>query len=282
MTTIETLKDKYIEVRQRIADAAKRSGRKAENILLIAVTKTAEPDQIRELIKLGHADFGENRVQQLVQRCAIIDEWMARQRVLPGVHWQKPENTDPFGAAAQPAKPGSGLPAQVRWHMIGHLQRNKARKAVELCRLIHSVDSLRLAEELQLIGVKRDKPVEVLLQVNCSGESQKYGCAIAAAAHLAEQIETMVHVQVRGLMTMAALDADQAEARRTFVQCRELFDEIRESGVAGPRFNILSMGMSGDYEMAIQEGANMVRVGTALFGEAKGGMSDGADDEDED
>jgi pyridoxal phosphate enzyme (YggS family) len=280
MTTLETLKDKYTEVRQRIAVAAKRGGRSAESVMLIAVTKTAEPDQIRELIKLGHADFGENRVQQLIQRAAIIDEWMGRQRTMPGVQWQRGDTGEMLQGAAAKAS-GTGLPPVIRWHMIGHLQRNKARKAVELCRLIHSVDSLRLAEELQLIGLKREKPIEVLLQVNCSLEAQKYGCAIAAAAHLAEQIETMVHVQVRGLMTMAAADADQTATRKTFERCRELFEEIRESGMAGQRFNILSMGMSGDYEAAIEEGANMVRVGTALFGEPKPGMSDGADDEDD-
>ncbi len=280
MTTIETLKDRYTEVRQRIADAARKVGRRAEAVLLVAVTKSAEPDQIRELIRLGHADFGENRVQQLVQRAAIIDEWMARQRSLPGVQWQKAESGDALATGG--AKPGTGLPQSIRWHMIGHLQRNKARKAVELCRLIHAVDSLRLAEELQMIGIKRETPIDVLLQVNCSLEPQKHGCAIAAAAHLAEQIETMVHVQVRGLMTMAAIDADPPEVRKTFERCRELFDEIRDSGAVGPRFNILSMGMSQDFEAAILEGANMVRVGTALFGEGRPGTSDAADDEDED
>jgi pyridoxal phosphate enzyme (YggS family) len=206
---------------------------------------------------------------------------MARQRTMPGVQWQKAGAGDAIAGQAA-AKPGTGLPQAVRWHMIGHLQRNKARKAVEICRLIHSVDSLRLVEELQLIGLKREKPIEVLLQVNCSLEAQKYGCAIAATAHLAESIETMVHVQVRGLMTMAAQQATPDEVRKTFERCRELFEEIRESGVAGSRFNILSMGMSGDYEMAIEEGANLVRVGTALFGEAKPGMDDASEDDDED
>jgi len=280
MTTLDTLKDRYTEVRQHIAESAKRAGRQPEGVLLVAVTKTAEPDQIRELIKLGQVDFGESRVQQLVQRAAIIDEWLARQRALPGVQWQRTEQQD-LGSPTAGAKPSPGLPQSIRWHMIGHLQRNKARKAVEVCRLIHSVDSLRLAEELQLIALKRERPIEVLLQVNCSGEPQKYGCAIPAAAHLAEQIETMLHVQVRGLMTMAAADADQGETRRTFGRCRELFDEIRDSGVAGPKFNILSMGMSGDYQAAIEEGANLVRVGTALFGEAKPGMLDGDEDDDD-
>jgi PLP dependent protein len=123
----------------------------------------------------------------------------------------------------------------------------------------------------------------VLLQVNCSGEEQKYGCAPAAAVHLAEQIETMVHVQLRGVMTMAAHAEDPEHTRATFARCRELFEEVRDSGVVPARFNILSMGMSGDYEIAIEEGSNMVRVGTALFGPARpgAGLEDG-EDEDED
>jgi pyridoxal phosphate enzyme (YggS family) len=278
------IKSRYTEVRQRIAAAAKKSGRTPEQVVLVAVTKTAEPDQIRELIKLGHADLGENRVQQLLQRTAIIDEWMARHRSMPGVQWQQPlGDRDPFSAEAQRVGNGSGtgLPAAIRWHMIGHVQRNKARKVVDLCRLIHSVDSLRIAEELQLVALKKEKPIEVLLQVNCSHEPQKYGCAIAATLHLAEQIETMVHVQLRGLMTMAAANAGESATRDTFARCRELFEEVRASGIVPPRFNILSMGMSGDYEMAIQEGSNMVRVGSAIFGEPKPGMEQDEDgDED--
>lgn len=281
------IKDRYLEVRSRIAAAAKKSGRSPESVVLVAVTKTAEPDEIRELIKLGHADFGENRVQQLVQRAAIIDEWMARHRTMPGVTWQRPAaEEDPWAPTARSGRPTGaatpGMPPVIRWHMIGHLQRNKARKAVETCRLLHSVDSLRLAEELQMIAIRRENPVEVLLQVNCSGEEQKYGCAIAATIHLAEQIETMLHVQLRGLMTMAAESADVRDTRATFGRCRELFEEIRDSGVVSPRFNILSMGMSGDYEAAIEEGANMVRVGTAIFGPAKAGQEDGGEDSDED
>lgn len=261
------LRERYAAVKQRIAAAAKRAGTDPNRIVLIAVTKFAEPDQIRELIKLGHADFAENKVQQLIQRATIIDEWMGRQKAMQ--------------AAARGASTAASLP-QVRWHMIGHLQRNKARKVVELCRLIHSMDSLRLGEELQAIAAKREKPVEVLLQVNCSGEASKYGCAIGAAIHLIEQIETTIQVRVRGLMTMAPHSANPEDSRETFIRCRELFKEIRDSGVvgerpAGAKFDILSMGMSGDFDVAIEEGANMVRVGSALFGEPRPGTVD--DDE---
>lgn len=257
------LRERYAAVTGRIAAAAKRSGRSPSSIVLVAVTKYAEPDQIRELNRLGHSDFGENKVQQLIQRATMIEEWHARQR---GGHAHGSTN---------------GAPAPVRWHMIGHLQRNKARKVVELCRMVHSVDSLRLAEELQLAASRREQPVEVLLQVNCSGESTKHGCAIGAAIHLAEQIETMVQVRLRGMMTMAAPAADPEAARPTFVRARELFQEIRDSGAVGHHFNILSMGMSGDFEVAIEEGANMVRVGSALFGEPGAGATDEPDSDDE-
>lgn len=259
------LKDRYLAVKDRIARAAKKAGTHPSSIMLVAVTKFAEPDQIRDLIRLGHSDFGENKIQQLVQRAAIIDEWMTRQKTMHG------------GAQAS----GQASTTPVRWHMIGHLQRNKARKAVELCRLIHSVDSLRLAEELQQIAHRREKPIEVLVQVNCSGENSKFGCAIGAAVHLADQIETMVQVKVRGLMTMAPYSSNPEDSRSTFGRCRELYEDIVQSGAVSPQFNILSMGMSGDFEVAIQEGANLVRVGTALFGEPKPGMEVSDDDDRE-
>ena len=141
------------------------------------------------------------------------------------------------------------------------------KKLIGLVRLVHSVDSLRLVEEIQSIAFKRDEPVEVLVQVNCSGEKSKFGCAVAAASHLCEQIDTMIHLRVRGLMTMAPYSENPEDARTTFERCRELFDENRQRGVGGDSFNILSMGMSSDFEIAIECGANMVRVGTALFGD---------------
>lgn len=240
------LRARYDAVKSRIASAARRAGRKPEDICLVAVTKNAEPDQIRALISMGHHDFGENHVQSFVQRAAMTEELLARQRVLSG--------------------PGPRAGA-VRWHLIGHLQRNKVRKAVEFARLIHSVDSLRLAEEIQVCAQKRPEPVEVLVQVNCSGEASKFGCPMPAARHLVEQIDTMVGVRVRGLMTMAAESPDERVVRGAFAQCREIFEEVQRSGVGEGRFNILSMGMSGDFELAIAEGANLVRVGTAIFGE---------------
>jgi pyridoxal phosphate enzyme (YggS family) len=264
-------------VKDRIARAAARSGRKPEQIMLVAVTKNAEPDQIRDLIQLGHQDFAENRVQHLLQRAAIIDEWMARHRTVSNVPWQRGEAGDLLANGA----PSTGHAGKVRWHMIGHLQRNKAKKVIETCSLIHSVDTLRLAEEIQAIAVKRDRPVDVLLQVNCSNEPQKHGCAIAAAAHLAEQIETMLNVRLRGMMTMAALSANPDDTKGTFERCRELFEEVRDSGAVSPHFNILSMGMSSDFEIAIAQGANLVRVGSAIFGAGSGQSSESPEDDDE-
>lgn len=262
---------RYATIRERVARAAAKSGRRADDIILVAVTKFAEPEQIRRLIEIGHRDFGENRVQQLVQRAAMVEEHLTRLRVLPQTlgragSSQAGRSLIDLEKAAMPAI-GSGGKEPVRWHMIGHLQRNKARKACEVARLIHSVDSLRLAEELQVIALRREKPLDLLVEVNCSGEASKQGCPVPAAGPLAEQIDTMINVRVRGLMTMAAPTANPEETRETFARCRELFEEIRRTGVADGAFNLLSMGMSGDFEVAIEEGANIVRVGSAIFGE---------------
>ncbi len=265
------LDERYAAIRERVSRAAAKSGRRLDDIILVAVTKFAEPEQIRRLIEIGHRDFGENRVQQLVQRAAMVEEHLTRLRVLPQTLGRAGSSHAgrsliDLEKAAMPSI-GSGGKEPVRWHMIGHLQRNKARKACEVARLIHSVDSLRLAEELQIIALRREKPLDILIEVNCSGEASKQGCPVPAAGPLAEQIDTMINVRVRGLMTMAAPSDDPESARDTFARCKELFDEIRKTGVAEGAFNLLSMGMSGDFDVAIEEGANIVRVGTAIFGE---------------
>jgi pyridoxal phosphate enzyme (YggS family) len=150
--------------------------------------------------------------------------------------------------------------------MIGTMQRNKVKKAVEATRLIHSVDSLRLAEEIQIAAARRETPIEVLVEVNISGESSKQGVAPGAARHLVAQIDTMVNVRPRGLMCMAPLTGGADAARATFERCRELYDDIRQVGAGGERFDILSMGMTSDFEIAVQCGSNMVRVGSAVIG----------------
>jgi len=278
MATTTSLKDRYQQVQSRIADAAARGGRSAKDIILVAVTKHATPDQVRELVNLGHQDFGENRVQQLVQRAAMMDEYLHRRRALPGVTAEHEASLAGVGKAPAP-------PDSIRWHMIGRLQRNKAKKAIEYARLIHSVDSLRLAEEIQTIALRRDldHPIDILLQVNCSGETTKQGVALAAAKHVVDQIETMVQLRLRGLMTMAPLDATGDDLRDCFKRTKSCFDDIVERGVADGRFNLLSMGMSNDFEIAIEEGANIVRVGTAIFGAPEAGANgDDPVDHDED
>ncbi len=249
MTSTEgTLAERYKAVQDRIAAAAQRRGVSPNDIILVLVTKYASIDQVRELITLGHRDFGENRVPNLLQRAGQISEFISRHKELN--------------------RAASGhMPKQVRWHMIGHLQRNKVRKLLGVVRLIHSVDSLRLAEEIQQGAARVSEPVEVLIQVNPAGERSKYGLALAAARHLVDQIDTMVNVRPRGIMAMAPLSDDPEASRPHFERTYELFEEIRRSGAGGERFDILSMGMTNDFEVAIECGANMVRVGRAVFGE---------------
>lgn len=239
-----TLATKLQEVRERIEAACTQAKRDPAEVTLVAVTKTAAPEQIRELLSLGVADLGESRVQQLVQRAGQLSEYHARRLQ--------------YGDAPVPPK--------LRWHMIGHLQRNKVKPLLPHVALIHSVDSLRLAEEIETQSTKLGKKTAVLLQVNASEEPQKSGVAVGAAVHLAEQIQTMAHLQLVGLMTMAALDADADTARRTFARVREIFEELRWHKIGGAGLRHLSMGMSNDFEQAILEGATLVRIGTALFG----------------
>lgn len=235
----------------RIAAAAVRSGRQPGDVICVAVTKTASPDQIRQLVELGHRDLGENRVQQLVQRAAQLDEYLSRRRTMAGVM----------------PRPDAAAPPEVRWHMIGHLQRNKVKPVLPLAKLIHSVDSLRLAEEIHAAGAKFDHPIDVLLQVNTSGEESKFGIAPPAALHMAEQLDTMMNLRLRGIMTIAPATDNPETVRPVFARTAEIFHEIKTAGFGGQHFNILSMGMTDDFEVAIEEGANVVRIGRALFGE---------------
>lgn len=251
------LKDGYRHVKERIGEAAARAGRSSQDVALVAVTKTATPDQIRTLVEAGHEDFGESRVQQLSQRVAGLDEFLGRKRFLN-------RESEEVGEQA------------VRWHMIGHLQRNKVKQVVPLVQMIHSVDSLRLAEELHALGARSSsrsgelgQPIEILLQVNASGEEQKFGLAVPAVTHFAEQIDTMLNLRLRGLMTMAPQTDDKEMVRACFTRTTELFEEIRKESYVTDQFNVLSMGMSNDYEIAIEEGANLVRVGRAIFGEGE-------------
>ena len=238
------LAEKLDVVRERIAKACAKAKRDPGEVTLIAVTKTASPEQIREILQLGVPDLGESRVQVLIQRSAQLHESFAR-RVQHG--------------EPQP-------PPKMRWHMIGHLQRNKVKQILPIVSLIHSIDSLRLAEELETQGQKMNKKIPVLMQINASEEKTKFGVAVGASVHLAEQMDSMEHLQLLGLMTMAALESDPESARPVFARTREIFEEMKWHKIGGNSFRHLSMGMSYDYTQAIEEGATMIRVGTALFG----------------
>jgi hypothetical protein len=239
------LAEKLSEVKSRIAAAATKAGREPGEVTLIAVTKTAAPEQIREIIRLGVGDLGESRVQVVTQKVAQINEFYQRQK--------KSGDDD-------------SLPARLRWHMIGHLQRNKVKPLVPLIDFVHSVDSLRLAEEIEVAAGKFGKKMPVLLQVNASEEKSKFGVAVGASVHLAEQIASMSHITLVGLMTMAPLGGDLDDAKAAFTRTREIFEECKWHKIGGAQFKHLSMGMSNDFEIAIAEGATMVRIGTALFG----------------
>lgn len=240
--------ERYRNVMDRIGSAAQRAGRSPKDILTIAVTKYATMEQVEALIELGHIDLGESRVPQLVQRAALLNERRERRRI-----FASQDERDQLH--------------DLRWHMIGHLQRNKAKRCVEYARLIHSIDSLRLVDELATVSMKQGTVTEILIQVNVTSEDQKYGCAVGAAAPLCEQVDALVDLQLRGIMVMGPTSQDPDETRTAFLRAKELFDELRRRGVGEDRFNILSMGMSGDYELAIECGSNMLRLGSSFFGE---------------
>jgi PLP dependent protein len=250
-----SLAEKLEQVRDRIAAACAAVKREPSEVTLIAVTKTAAPEQIREILQLGISDLGESRVQVLTQRAGQVNEFHQRQR----------------------AHGNATIPEKLRWHMIGHLQRNKVKPVLPLVKMIHSVDSLRLAEEIDAHAAKIEKRIPVLLQVNASEESQKHGVAVGAAVHLAEQMDSMPNLQVMGLMTMAPLEAPEKKIRHCFARTRELFEEMRWHKIGGSALRHLSMGMSNDFEAAIAEGATLVRIGTLLFG---GKVQDGVEEDD--
>ena len=220
-------------IRENISAACVRARRSPQNVRLIGVTKTTDLAGIQAAIELGVTDLGEGRVQQLCERFAELRD-LAPQ-------------------------------TNVRWHMIGHLQRNKVKDVLRCATMIHSVDSLRLAEDINARAERDGRKVDVMLEINCSNESQKFGVAVGAALHLGELISTLKHVRLVGLMTMAAIAEDPEQARPTFVRLRELFEEMRHDGIGGEPFEHLSMGMSQDYVVAVEEGATMLRIGSALF-----------------
>jgi len=215
---------RYADIRQRISGAAARAGRSPAEITLIGVTKTLPAEMARAAFGLGLRDLGENRVQELIQKRALLDD----------------------------------IP--IRWHLIGHLQTNKARTVLPHVVMIHSVDSVRLAEEIQRHSTG---PIDVCLQVNTSGEGTKFGVSPRDVRAHAAAFRLLPNLRLRGLMTLGPLTADRHSIRASFRLLRDLLAEARTES---PDASVLSMGMSGDFEIAVEEGATHIRVGTALFG----------------
>lgn len=219
------------QVRRRMEQAARRAGRDPQDITLIAVSKTVEAGRVRQAYDAGLRHFGENRVQELVQK-----------------HGQ--------------------LPQDCVWHLIGHLQSNKARDAVQFAALIHSVDSLDLAREIARRAEQAGSVADVLAQVNISAEETKSGVTPAQAQDFVRQLSRMEHIHMLGLMTIARPVENPEDVRADFARMRELFDALAaHPGEGNIEMRHLSMGMSHDFEIAIEEGATMVRVGSAIFGQ---------------
>lgn len=212
-------------VQARIAAAARRGGRRPEDVTLVAVTKGVDASQILEAVAAGVQDLGENRVQEAASKAAAVS-------------------------------------AGARWHLVGHLQRNKVRQAVALFTVIHSLDGARLAAD---VSRRAAAPVDVLLQVNVAGDAQKFGVPPEEAPTVLRAIAGLPALHVVGLMTIAPLSGDPEETRPVFGRLRGLRDDLEALGIAGVTLPHLSMGMSGDFEIAVEEGATMVRIGRAIF-----------------
>ena len=228
----EQLAARLTAVRERIAAAAKASGQNAEEVKLIAISKTHPASVIRTLIELGASDLGENRVQEAEGKIAEIGG------------------------------------DRVRWHLVGHLQANKARRAVNLFEVIHSLDSLDLARRLdRLCEEEGREKLPVLIQVDLGHEETKSGIDESELTHLVDELQSLTHLELIGLMTLPPFFDDTEQSRPFFRRLRQLRDELGSRGAFGERKGELSMGMTHDFEVAIQEGATMVRIGTAIFGE---------------
>ncbi len=218
------------KVKEKMAEASRKSGRNNEDVTLIAVSKTKPVEMLMQAYELGCRHFGENKVQELVDKYEV-------------------------------------MPKDIKWHMIGHLQRNKVKYIVDKVYMIHSVDSIRLAEEISKEALKKNVTVSVLIEVNMAGEETKFGIAPSEAENLIRQVAVLPGVAVKGLMTIAPYVDDPEKNRQYFVGIRELSVDIRKKNIDNVSMNILSMGMTGDYAVAVEEGADFVRVGTGIFGE---------------
>lgn len=221
--------DNYDSVLERVKAAAKRSGRDADSITLVAVSKTKPLSDIEELIKHGVKEFGENKVQEL---------------------------DDKYETVSTP----------VNWHLIGHLQTNKVKYIVDKVALIHSVDSLKLGEEISKRCAAAGRVMDILVEVNMAGEESKSGVSPENAKQLCRELSALSNICIKGLMTVAPYDPVPENNRVYFKQMKKLFDDIKAENYPNTDMQHLSMGMTNDYEVAVEEGADIVRIGTGIFG----------------
>lgn len=224
------IKENIEEIKDRIQKACADCGRKTEDVKLIAVSKTKPIEMLKEAYDCGCRDFGENKVQELVDK------------------WEQ-------------------MPKDIRWHMIGHLQRNKVKYIVDKVYLIHSVDSLKLAEEISKEAVKKGVTVSILVEVNVAEEETKFGTTCSEIYNLVEEIAKLPGILIKGLMTIAPYVENSEENRQYFEKLRQIYVDIIHKNIDNVYMEELSMGMTGDFETAITEGATYVRIGTAIFGE---------------
>ena len=229
-TRIVMIKENIAYVQEKIDVACQKSGRNHKEVRLIAVSKTKPVEMLREAYDAGCRDFGENKVQELVDK---YDQ----------------------------------LPSDIRWHMIGHLQRNKVKYIVGKVFLIHSVDSLRLAEEISKEAVKKNVTVSILLEVNVAEEESKFGVHKEEVLSLVQEAAKLPGIRIKGLMTIAPNVDDAEENRAVFAQLKQIYVDIIQKNIDNICMEELSMGMTGDYAVAVEEGATYVRVGTGIFGE---------------
>jgi pyridoxal phosphate enzyme (YggS family) len=228
---MDSIKERLEKVKDRIKKAAEACNRNPQTIRLVAVSKTVPADRVREAIEAGVKNLGENYVQEAREKINSLTDF------------------------------------PVNWHFIGHLQTNKAKYAVRLFDLIHSVDSLKLSRELNKQAQKNGKIQQILIQVNISREETKSGISVDEAINLVDEISHLQNLSIKGFMTMPPYFNQPERVRPFFSALRELRDQIKEKAIPNMSMDELSMGMTGDFEAAIEEGATMVRVGTAIFGE---------------
>jgi len=234
MYTASNIEDRVKDVFERAAEAALKAGRSPDEIEIVAVSKNHPPEAVREAVRAGIKHIGENRIQEAEPKFRWLEE-------------NHPE-------------------LQFKRHMVGHLQTNKSGKAIRLFQLIHSVDSLRLGNAISKRAVESGRTVEILVEVKTSTETTKFGIEPENAIELVESLAGLSGVKVRGLMTVGAFLPDPEEVRPCFIALRKLSEEIASRHIPGVEMRFLSMGMTNDFEAAIEEGANMVRIGTAIFG----------------